>query len=339
MFLSKHSNGIWYLFYTNKSGKRAKVSTRRKYKSDALKFLQSFKHDEHARRQNAKRKLCSEFFEEFKVYAETNFSKSTVFIYKYALRQFFEIIGDKSLIDYTPRDFDFYKTFRQKHVRASTVNIELRTLRAFFNVALRWNLIEKSPFDIGFVPVPESSPVYLTRQDFEKLLAIVKENWLKEIIVFAVSTGLRRGELLNLKWNNVDMERKLLHIESSPSFKTKSGKKRIVPLNVAAFLILQARQGKSVSEYVFTLNGNNISGCFLSHKFKKYVKKANLSNPNVHIHSLRHTFASWLAQDGTSIYLIKDLLGHSDTKTTQIYSHLQTESLHSTVDKINIKLN
>jgi integrase len=339
MFLSKHSNGIWYLFYTNSSGKRAKVSTRCTHKTDALKFLQGFKQDEHLRRQNAKRKLCSEFWEEFLTYAQANFSQATVVLYKYALRLFFEIVGNKSLIDYSPRDFDLYKTFRQKYVKALTVNIELKTLRAFFNVAVRWRLLDKSPFDIGFVPIPEKSPVYLTGQDFEKLLAVVKENWLKEIIVFAVSTGLRRGELLNLKWNNVDMQRKLLYIESSPTFRTKAGKRRTIPISDTAFLILQARQRKELSERVFTWDGKNISGCFLSHKFKKYVRRANLSNPEVHFHSLRHSFASYLAQQGTSIYLIKDLLGHSNVETTQIYSHLQPETMHSEVNKIKVGMN
>jgi integrase len=339
MFLSKHSNGIWYLWFKNEQGKKQKVSTGCRYKPDALKFLQGFKHDDHMRRQNAKRKLCSEFFDEFLVYAEANLSQATIAIYKYTLKQFFMLIGDKPLLDYTPKDFDFYKTYRQKHGKAVTVNIELRTLKAFFNVAVRWRLLEKSPFDISLVHVPETRPVYLTGYDFEKLLAVVQEGWLKAIITFAVSTGLRRGELLNLKWSNVDMERKLLYIESSPSFKTKSGKKRIVPLNVAAFLILQGRQGKDISEYVFTLNGKKIFASWITHLFKRYVIEANLSNPGIHFHSLRHTFASWLAQDGTSIYLIKELLGHANTKTTEVYSHLQTETMHNEVNKIKIELN
>ncbi len=137
--------------------------------------------------------------------------------------------------------------------------------------------------------------MYLTKQDFERLLAVIKENWLKEIIVFAVSTGLRRGELLNLKWSNVDMQRKLLYIESSPTFRTKAGKRRTIPLSDTALLILQARQRKGLSGCVFTWDGKIISGCFLSHLFKRYVRQVKLSNQDIHFHSLRHSFASWLA--------------------------------------------
>jgi site-specific recombinase XerD len=351
MFLSKHSNGIWYLWFVNEQGKKQKVSTRSRYKPDAFKFLQGFK-NEH----KAKRKLCSEFFEEFIIYAEANFSKRTVAIYQYTLKLFFELAGDKYLTAYTPQHFDAYKTERQKPVkvitvkdglkterekaiRPVTVNIELRTLRAFFNTAVRWKLLESNPFKIQLVKVPENKPIFITKEEFQKLLNVIEEHWLKEIIIFAVSTGLRRGELVNLKWNSIDLNRKLLYIESTPTFRTKSGRMRIIPLNDTALYILKTKQGRDASGYVFTMNGKQIFADWITHLFKRYVRLANLSNESIHFHSLRHSFASWLAQDGTSVYVIKDLLGHSDVKTTQIYSHLQPESLHAEVNKISVSMN
>ena len=351
MFLSKHSNGIWYLWFVNEQGKKQKVSTHSRYKPDAFKFLQGFK-NEH----RVKRKLCSEFFEEFIIYAEANFSKRTVAIYRYSLKLFFEYIGDKFLASYTPQHFDAYKTQRQKPIkvvtlkdghktemektiRPVTVNIELRTLRAFFNTAVRWRLLESNPFKIQLMRIPEKTPTFITKQEFQKLLSVIEEQWLKEIIIIAVSTGLRRGELVNLIWENVDLNRKLLCIESSPTFRTKAGRMRIIPLNDTALYILKTKQGRDASGYVFTLNGKQIFADWITHLFKRYVRLANLSNQDIHFHSLRHSFASWLAQDGTSVYVIKDLLGHSDVKTTQIYSHLQLESLHSEVNKISVSIN
>ena len=87
------------------------------------------------------------------------------------------------------------------------------------------------------------------------------------------------------------------------------------------------------------LNDRQLRADWVAHLFKRYVRKANLSNLDIHFHSLRHTFASWLVQDGTSIYIIKDFLGHSDVKTTAVYSHLQPTQLHSEVNKISIVLN
>jgi integrase len=356
MFLSKHHNGIYYLWFHNEQGKKQKVSTRCTYKSDALRFLQSFKSDEYERRQKTKRRLLSEFLTDFLFYAEGSFSKGTIAIYKAALSNFISIIGDLPLTAYTPQHFDTYKTERQKPIKIVTikdgtkkeklritkpvtVNIELRTLRAFFRTAVRWKLLEKTPFDIQLVRVPETQPVFLTKDDLLKLIAAIKQLWLREVVIFAVSTGLRRGEIANLKWNQIDLQRKLMFIENSPTFKTKTGKRRILPLNDTAIYLLKSKEGKEISEYVFSLNGKPIYANWITHLFKGYVKKSNLSNQNIHFHSLRHSFASWLAQSGTSVYVIKDLLGHSDVKTTQIYSHLQPELLHSEVNKISINLN
>lgn len=356
MFLSKHSNGIYYLWFINEQGKKQKVSTRCTYKADALTFLQSFKRDEYQRKQKIKRKLLSEFLVDFLSYAEGSFSKATVEIYKTSLNNFVSIIGDLPLASYTPQHFDNYKTERQKPIKVETVkdghvseklktvspvtvNIELRTLRSFFNTAVRWKLIERTPFDIQLVHVPETQPTYLSKPDFQKLISEIEEGWLKEVIIFAVSTGLRRGELINLQWKNVDLQRKLLTIESNPTFHTKSGRLRVIPLNENAYYLLVRKQSKDTSEYIFTLNGKIIHADWITHLFKRYVRLANLSNQNIHFHSLRHSFASWLAQDGTSVYVIKDLLGHSDVKTTQIYSHLQPESLHAEVNKISVSMN
>ena len=159
------------------------------------------------------------------------------------------------------------------------------------------------------------------------------------MVIFAVLTGMRRGEITNLRWQDVDLTRKLLAIQSNPTFKTKSGKRRTIPLNETALYILSARHGKETSEYVFTLNGKKISEGWLTHAFKKAVYDLRLPDDRLHFHSLRHTFASWLVQEGVSIYAVKELLGHSDVKTTQVYSHLQPGELHSTVNKIQIALN
>jgi integrase len=339
MFLSKHHNGIYYLWFVNERGKKQKVSTRCTYKVDAVKFLQGFKRDEYEQRRKNKRKGLSEFLVEFLSYAQGTFSKRTVAIYKATVRNFALIGGDLPLTAYTPQHLDSFKTERQKTVKPVTVNIELRTLRAFFNTAVRWKLLDRTPFDVQLLRIPEAQPTFLTKLDFQRLLNTIKEGWLKEVILFAVSTGLRRGELVNLRWENVDLQKKLIVIESSPTFRTKSGRRRIIPLNENSFFLLQRKQSKDASEFVFTLNGRKLHADWITHLFKRYVRTAKLGNQNIHFHSLRHSFASWLAQDGTSLYVIKDLLGHSDVKTTQVYSHLQPEHLHSEVNKITVSLN
>ncbi len=340
MFLSKSPSGIYYVYFNDEKGKRQKISTRQTLKTDALKFLQTFKTDASRTRCKRKTLLLSEYIGKFLSFAEGNFAEGTVGIYRSTLGKLLRIAGDIPIVSLSPQHFDNYKVERLKTILPTSVNIELRTLRAALNTALRWELIERNPFSrLKFASVAEATPSFFSREAFQKLISFIKEGWLREVVVFAVLTGLRRGEITNLRWQDVDLSRKLLTIQSSPTFKTKSGKRRTIPLNETAFYILSARQGKDTSEYVFSLNGGKISEGWLTHAFKKAVYDVRLPDDRLHFHSLRHTFASWLVQDGVSIYAVKELLGHSDVKTTQVYSHLQPEQLHSTVNRISIVLN
>jgi integrase len=184
--------------------------------------------------------------------------------------------------------------------------------------------------------VPEQSPSYFTKEHFEKFIARLEEEWFKEIVVFAVLTGLRRSEIVNLKWSKVDLQRGILMVESEGNFKTKQGRRRVVPLNQSAKDLLNAMHERNAEGYVFRFEGAKIEPGLLSHKFKDCLRRTNLDKKELHFHSLRHTFASWLVQNSVSIYAVKELLGHTDVKTTQIYSHLSGSSLQNEVNLINI---
>jgi integrase len=156
--------------------------------------------------------------------------------------------------------------------------------------------------------------------------------------LFAVLTGLREGEILHLRWCDVDLSRRLVTIQTSASFKTKAGRRRVVPLSELALHVLLSRQGKGTSKYIFTLNDKPILRTWLQHLFRRRVREAGLSS-GLHFHSIRHTTASWLVQGGATLYEVQKLLGHSSAKVTEIYSHLQPEHLRGTVDKLEVNLN
>jgi integrase len=258
---------------------------------------------------NSKDCFPSAIHNDFLSYATGNYSKSTVAIYRSALNRLLSIAENLPLASITAQQFDTYRVERLKDVSPASVNIELRTLRAFFNTALRWGHTERNPFaHVKLASVPEATPIFFSKEDFQKLLNAIKEGWLKEIIVFATLTGLRRGEIVNLHWSDVSFDRKTLTVRSSPTFKTKQGRRRVVPLNDTALYLLQSRANREISELVFTLNGKPILAGWLSHKFKYYVHECRLEDDRLHFHSLRHTFASWLVQDGVSIYAVKEFL-------------------------------
>ena len=137
---------------------------------------------------------------------------------------------------------------------------------------------------------------------------------------------------------DVDLPRHLVHIQSNPTFKTKTGKRRTVPLSDTAYHLLMLRANSSPCEYVFSLNDSKVMANWVTHKLKRYIRRLDLDD-RLRFHSLRHTFASWLVQDGVSLYEVQKLLGHSNIAVTEVYSHLQPEHLHDTVNKIKVTLN
>ena len=108
MYLTKRSNGFYYLWFKNERGKRQKISTRCTYKADAIKFFQSFKREEYERIHNLRRKLLVEFTEEYLNFVEANLTKGTVRSYRATLKNLLSFVGNIPLTSFTPYHFDSY---------------------------------------------------------------------------------------------------------------------------------------------------------------------------------------------------------------------------------------
>jgi integrase len=337
VFLSKSHSGYYYIWFKDERGKKCKVSTRTKLKGEAYEALANFKG---LTKKEPKALGLKEFTSEFLSYASATYSIATVDMYRRTLSNFAGINGNYPLRKITARHIDEYKTNRLKCIKPVSVHIELRALKASFNTAKRWKLLSENPSEESPLPsVPEHAPVIFTLEDFQKLLKVIQETWLRDMTLLAVLTGMRRSELVNLRWANVDLERRVVQIESTATFKTKAGRRRTIPLSDAALIILRSRLGKSQLEYVFFDRGAKIASQHVTHLFKIYVRKANMVDQRLHFHSTRHTFASWLVQAGVSLYEVQKFLGHSSPLVTEVYAHLQPENRHSEVNKIPITLN
>jgi integrase len=337
LYLYKRSNGFYYIGYFYEGLKRWK-STGKQTKFEALKILQNF--EQHLQKKQTSISF-EQFIEQFKTLQAHSFRVGTLSLYEHAFNSFKAIIGNKLLSQYTLRDVETFKSKRletykseTKTITPTTVNIEFRTLRAAFNLAIKWQLLKENPFTKSSqVKAVEQLPTYLTREDFQKVLAATVEQVLKDIFLFAALSGLRLGEIINLQWQAVDLQRKLITVENSGTFQTKSGKVRVLPMGEDVYRMLLRRSTLSSGGYVFNKKGYQLLPDFVSKKFKSYVRACGL-NEALHFHSLRHTNATWLVQSGVNIYQVQKLLGHSDTKTTQVYSHLAASELHEAVNKI-----
>ena len=315
MFLSKRSNGYYYVFYERLDGKRRCVSTKVKNKRDALTFFSKF-------RNKLKDLLDSEvtiidlksFSFDYLKFSEKFHTSKTHYMLKIIFKQFKEHLGNPALNEITTRDCEIF-IYKKADVSQYTAQKYLAHLRAAFNKALAQGYIRENPFrKINNFKIPETLPKFFSEDEFHNLLKVVEDDDLKDLIIFAINTGLRQMELITLEWNQIDFTSRTLILNNRSNI-TKSKKVRNIPLNKSAFNILEKRKILEVSDKVFTYKGNIIIQDFISKKFKKLVVKAKI-NTDFNFHSLRHTFASWLVQKGVSIYEVSKLLGHADIKTT-----------------------
>jgi site-specific recombinase XerD len=342
MFLSKKpTNKIYYLFFTDELGKRRSVSTRSRLKSDAVKFLLAFKREEHERKQNLSRVPLSEFKEAYRKHSLGIHTKKTTESNQTALDQFMKSVGDLPLHKIGIREIEKFLAAKRGDASAWTARKYYIALASAFETARRWGHIIDNPFRAVAKPrVPELQPLYFTHSDFKSLLASIDDIDFRELVVTAVSTGMRLGELQEMSWDWLDFCRKVITVRNTEKFTTKNGRTRVVPMTENLCKMLLQRKERFTGEvpHVFHRQGRRLLKDYVSKTLKRYVRKAGL-NEKLHFHSLRHSFASYLALEGVSLYAIQRLLGHSTPTVTQVYSHLQPEQLHSTVNRIQIALN
>jgi integrase len=334
MILSKRSNGNYYVFYFQPNGKRTCISTGTKLKSEALKFLSEFQEEVKKRKLlTITPKTILEYRREFASYSESIHRPKTTEQFNFIFKEFAEYCQNIQLTEINSQIIEKYLQQKTK-VSVHTAQKHLAYLRSAFNKAINDKYLLTNPFDkISNFKLPERQPLFIDESLFQVLLRVIDNQDIKDIVIFAVKTGLRQMELITLEWNQINFKEKYLILDNN-NHTTKSKKVRTIPLCIEAMQILIERERNRKSEIVFTLNGEKFKHEFLSKRFKKYVIKAKL-NPKLKFHSLRHTFASWLVQKGVSIYHISKLLGHANVETTEIYSHLRTEDLRASINLLN----
>jgi len=249
---------------------------------------------------------------------------------KQALEHFKRFIGNKLLSEISPEDIDDYKVLRQKAGRKpATVNRELSVIKSLFNYAWRSKkYFGRNPVSLaGILEANNLMERILTPEEESRLLE-VSEGYLKDIIIIALNTGMRQGEILGLKWDWIDFEKNFISI---PQTNTKSKKERKVPINsVLKTLLLERKLAVGNTKYVFpSPRGVEKNLAWVKRSFKTACKKAGIEN--LRFHDLRHTAATRLVDAGIPLHAIAKLLGHSTVRVTERYSHPE-ESVKEAVE-------
>jgi len=165
----------------------------------------------------------------------------------------------------------------------------------------------------------------LTRLEEERLLEASSEH-LRPILIVALNTGMRRGEILNLEWKQIDLNKRLIKVEN-----TKSGNNRIIPVNESLYQeLLKAKNMNGRSRFVFPNPETGQPYTEVKKSFKNACRKAMIDD--MRFHDLRHTFATRLVESGVDLITVRDLLGHFSVRITQRYTHSSQKTKKEAVE-------
>jgi integrase len=252
---------------------------------------------------------------------------------KYYLRGMKMFFSNFSLTEITPLEIEKYKKNRlNQGVRPSTINRCLAILRKMFNVAIDWGYLhENQAPKIKLFPEKDNLKERILSYEEEKLLLESSPDHLRVILVIALNTGMRLGEILNLKWSQIDLSSERIRVE-----KTKSGRIRFIDINTPLLKELHLlKRRKCQQGYMFVNPKTNKPITTVKRSFTTACRKAKIQN--LRFHDLRHTFASRLVEKGVDLITVKDLLGHSSVKTTERYTHSNKEQKRNAVELLHEK--
>lgn len=242
------------------------------------------------------------------------------------LRTFF---GSQTLAQITPKQIVAYKNKRYEDGMApATINRELANLKKAFNLAVReWEWCEHNPVSrVSMEKENNQRDRWLTVEEETRLLAACAL-WLRDVTVFALHTGMRMGEILELTWRGVDFGRKTVTV-----LRSKNGERRTIPVNETVMHILKEKTKVRAlgTDLVFCSKAfTPMESGHLRRSFRVALKKAHVED--LRFHDLRHTFATRLVQAGVDLYKVQRLLGHKSPIMTQRYAHHYPESLRDGV--------
>jgi len=273
----------------------------------------------------------NEILEEYKAWLELQGkSKNTIKTYSIPIKKLLEFLKKHEKIENI--DINFLREYikkeillrflinvkREKNLDSNSIRLYVRAISSFLKFIEREDLIKhlKAP------KTDKRLPKYITYEEFQEILKVVKKKRDRLILLLLFYTGVRVSELVNLKKSDIILNEGFIRVYG------KGGKERIVP--IPNFLI------KELEEYLKVVNGEklfDISTRQVERIVKKYAEKAGIKK-KVTPHILRHSLATLLLTNGIDIRYIQEILGHSSISTTQIYTHITPMKLKEIYQRV-----
>jgi site-specific recombinase XerD len=288
--------------------------------------------------------LFSTLLTEYHAYCKTNLAPATRKRYGAIIDNFNRFLSKtyphmEKVSAFFPKMFEDFKQFRKEEgAENRTINAEKIVVRMMFRLAVQWGYARTNPTDgVSKLRVPtKNAPQFLSEEQCQKLLE-ASDDFLRPVFFTFLNTGMRKSELENLEWADVDFDRRKLLIRVKDDWTPKTNEREI-PINDGLLGALQEQKARSKgSKYVFPdEEGGRIYKNRLRNRFMTLTKRCGF--PEVtQVHTLRHTFASHLVMKGVDLATVKKLMGHSDIETTMIYSHLTEKHVDEAVKRLKFK--
>jgi len=326
LYKREDRGGVYYarIERSKKFTNGKKVSLRTKDRTEARAIFRSMKkqwlENRLADLDGSPRISLKDFIKEYTEHPDRiDLSPNTLRMDRLALKSLADVLGHNAAIKAinAPKIGQFKKTCRGRKLSKSTINTYLRHIKAALNAAREWGFIEKTP-KIKPIKVDKRLPITLSRKEVNQILEYSKrENYeMWRIITFALWTGCRRLEILNLKWQDIS--------ENTCRIIGKGGKERIVYLLPDTSKALGKK--RDIGPVFKRLHKDTVS-----HQFRALADACSIK---AHFHNLRHTAATHMVKNGIPLEVIQKILGHSDIRTTQIYALIYDDVIEKEMSKL-----
>lgn len=321
IFQKPKGKGIWWIdYYCEGRRKREKIGSKMEARAALEARLTDIRRGDFKLGHVAKARF-SDLCERYLTWAKQN--KRSWIRDEFMIKELKKHFGEMRLNKIRPVHIEEYKTKRLKGdegkeikaIKCSTVNREVACLKHMFNLAIDWDMAGENPMrKLRKLPEQEKEIRQLTKEEVGRLIECVnsKSPHLKSMIILAINTGMRLGEILGLKWSAVDFKQGHITLR-----KTKSSKPRYIPMNRDVVKLLSGISRES--EFVFPSRRLQGHCRYVKTAFWTACERAGLDG--LTFHSLRHHAATLMLRNGASIVAVQKILGHSSLSITQRYLH------------------
>lgn len=321
--------GIKYADYKI-GGKRRRISL--KTKDNKIAILRAGKLADDFAGNNQNRVVLESFLNRYRDFLAATRKPDTAKHFELGLKKLLSVKKIVFLDEITPALLDEVAVSLKSKIKgqnAPGLNRAIRSVKTAMRQAEFWDLIPPQNWrKVSKFKESKGRIEFHTPDEIKQILGVLNEHW-RLVVLLGCRAGLRRGEIANLKWEDVDFKNNQLYIAPN-----KTDKHRYIPIAEDLKKALEKAQ-KGLPKEVYVINVGDTGHRNEKDYLSTYYRKATVHLPfNCFLHKLRHTFASHLVQAGIDLYRVKNLMGHSSITMTEIYAHLAPQDLKSAIKSL-----